>query len=475
MATALPDAEYLPEVPVSERIAHGGDLRRETPHELHAAWGASDDREDPVAILERQASERVPDLVPIRHARMATSAFAHFRGAAAVMAADLASTPSSGLQAQLCGDAHLLNFGIFATPERGLVFGLNDFDETLPGPVEWDIKRLAASVEIAARDLGFTDRERNVAVVATARAYREAMAEFADEGELDLWYQRLPSQALEERLRAAAKGAGKEVDRKVRKALHKDHLHAFDRLIECEDDDACFISQPPLLVPVEELLDEEQRARYVEVVQECLKQYRSCLLPHTRTMIERYRFMHIARKVVGVGSVGTRCWVMLMLGRDQSDPLILQLKEAKPSVLEPYTAPTPYETQGRRVVEGQRLMQTSADHLLGWYSLEAWDGVEHDFYVRQLWDGKASIDVSRLSPVGLRSYGEACGWTLARGHARSGDRFAMAAYLGDSDFFDHAIAEFADRYADTNADDHARLIAAIADGRLEASPEADVL
>ena len=475
MATALPDAEYLPEVPVRERIAQGGDLRRETPHELHAAWGASDDREDPVAILERQASERVPDLVPIRHARMATSAFAHFRGAAAVMAADLASTPSSGLQAQLCGDAHLLNFGIFATPERGLVFGLNDFDETLPGPIEWDIKRLAASVEIAARDLGFTDRERNTAVVATARAYREAMAEFADEGELDLWYQRLPSQALEERLRAAAKGAGKEVDRKVRKALHKDHLHAFDRLIECEDGDACFISQPPLLVPVEELLDEEERARYVEVVQDCLRQYRSCLLPHTRTMIERYRFMHIARKVVGVGSVGTRCWVMLMLGRDQSDPLILQLKEAKPSVLEPYTEPTHYETQGRRVVEGQRLMQTSADHLLGWYSLKAWDDLEHDFYVRQLWDGKASIDVSRLSPVGLRSYGEACGWTLARGHARSGDRFAMAAYLGDSDFFDHAIAEFADRYADTNADDHTRLIAAIADGRLEASPEADVL
>src|SRR5262249_4587557 len=265
-----------------------------------------------------------------------------------------------------------------------------------------------------------------------------------------------------------------EVDRKVRKALHKDHLHAFDRLIRAENGDACFISQPPLLVPVEELLDDAQRARYVEVIQEFLRQYRGCLLPHTRTMIERYRFMHIARMVVGVGSVGTRCWVILMLGRDQSDPLILQLKEALPSVLEPYAEPTVYEAQGRRVVEGQRLMQTSADHLLGWYGLTAWDNREHDFYVRQLWDGKASIDVSRLSAVGLRSYGEACGWTLARGHARPADRVALAAYLGDSDFFDHAIAEFAGRYADTNADDHARLVAAIADGRLEAAPEADV-
>jgi uncharacterized protein (DUF2252 family) len=474
MATRLPDAEYLPEVPLKERIARGVEFRGETPHEVHAAWEVTEDREDPIAILERQATQRIPELVPIRHARMASSAFAHFRGAAAVMAADLASTPAAGLQAQLCGDAHLSNFGIFATPERGLVFGLNDFDETLPGPIEWDLKRLAASVEIAGRELGFTDRERNAAVVATARAYREAMAEFADEGELDLWYQRLPSQALEERLSAAAKGAGKEVDRKVRKALHKDHLHAFERLIDCEGGEGCFLSRPPLLVPVEELLDDEQRERYVDVIQEFLRQYRGCLPPHTRTMIERYRFMHIARKVVGVGSVGTRCWVILMLGRDQSDPLILQLKEALPSVLEPHAAPTIYESQGRRVVEGQRLMQVAADHLLGWYELEAWDGLEHDFYVRQLWDGKASIDVSRLSAVGLRSYGEACGWTLARGHARSGDRFAMAAYLGDADFFDHAIAEFAGRYAETNAEDHTRLVDAIAEGRLEAAPDAEI-
>ena len=452
-------------------VSLGKAARARAPRSSHGTWQPADGGRDALGILVAQGQKRVQFLLPVRYARMAESPFAYFRGAAAVMASDLASTPTSGLEAQLCGDAHLLNFGMFATPERGLVFGLNDFDETLPGPIEWDLKRLAASVEIAARDLGFTDKDRSNAVVATARAYREAMAEFADEGELDLWYQRLPSQALQERLAAAAKGDAKEVDRKVRKALHKDHLHAFERLIDCKEGEGCFLSQPPLLVPVEELLDDEQRERYVEVIQDFLRQYRDCLTPHTRTMIERYRFMHIARKVVGVGSVGTRCWVILMLGRDQSDPLILQLKEAMPSVLEPYIAPTVYETQGRRVVEGQRLMQTSADHLLGWYALKAWDDREHDFYVRQLWDGKASIEVSRLSPVGLRSYGEACGWTLARGHARSGDRFALAAYLGDSDFFDHAIAEFADRYADTNAQDHARLVAAIADGRLEASPD----
>ena len=473
MATVLPDAEYLSEVPLSERIAYGEALRSDVPHELHASWQPGESREDPVAILESQAVQRIPELVPIRHQRMAASPFAHFRGAAAVMAADLATTPTAGLRAQLCGDAHLLNFGIFSTPERDLVFGLNDFDETLPGPIEWDLKRLAASVEIAARDLGFGHSERRRAVVATVRSYRDGMAEFADEGELDLWYQRLPSKALEERLSAAAKGAGKEVDRKVRKAMHKDHLHAFDRLITSEDGEARFVSQPPLIVPVEELLDDEQRARYVPVVQDFLRQYRDCLQPHTRAMIERYRFMHVARKVVGVGSVGTRCWVILMLGRDQSDPLILQLKQAMPSVLEPYTAPSVYESQGRRVVEGQRLMQTSPDYLLGWYRLTSWDGLERDFYARQLWDGKASIDVSRLSPVGLRSYGEACGWTLARGHARTGDRFAMAAYLGEDDSLDRAIAEFADLYADTNADDHARLVGAISEGRLPAEPEAD--
>jgi uncharacterized protein (DUF2252 family) len=412
-----------------------------------------------VEVLERQSTERIAELIPIRYGRMAASAFAFFRGGAALMAADLASTATSGLLAQLCGDAHLMNFGLFESPERSLIFGLNDFDETLPGPFEWDVKRLATSVEIAGRDLGFTDVDRAVAVLSTLRSYREAMHDFARQRDLEVWYARLPAKELRTRLKARADAkAGKEVKREVNRSLRRDHLRAFDRLLRSVDGEIRFVSEPPLLVPVEELLDDEQRERYVEVIHEFLRQYRQSLTPHLRALVERYRFMHIARKVVGVGSVGTRAWVVL----------VLQLKEAKRSVLEPYTVPTVYESQGRRVVEGQRFMQAASDHLLGWYHLRAWDGREHDFYVRQLWDGKASIDVARLSPAGLRAYGEACGWTLARGHARSGDRIAIAAYLGEKDSFDRAVAAFASAYADTNLADHARLVGAIDEGRVSA-------
>jgi uncharacterized protein (DUF2252 family) len=469
MATTLPRPEYLPDVSLRERIDVGKQLRREVPHELHASWSPSDARPDPISLLEHQAESRLPELVPLRHGRMASSAFSNYRGAAAAMAFDLAGTPTAGLHAQLCGDAHLLNFGIFSCPERTLMFGINDFDETLPGPIEWDVKRLAASVEVAARDLGFADQDRESAVVATARAYREAMIAFAEERELDLWYARLPSKKLRARLSADAK----EVKREERKGEHKDHLRAFDRLIARNGDDPRFVSQPPLLVPIEELLDDEQLGRFADISREFLTQYRGSLQDHTRAMMERYRYVHIARKVVGVGSVGTRCWVILMLGRDQNDPLILQLKEAQRSVLEEHTAPSVYASQGRRVVEGQRFMQTRPDFLLGWYRLTGFDGHERDFYVRQLWDGKASIDVNRLSPDGLAAYGEACGWTLARGHARSGDRIAMAAYLGKKDTFERAIAEFANRYADTNDEDHSRLLSAIAEGRVEAVSEDD--
>jgi uncharacterized protein (DUF2252 family) len=422
-----------------------------------------------VEVLERQSTERIAELIPIRYGRMAASAFAFFRGGAALMAADLASTATSGLLAQLCGDAHLMNFGLFESPERSLIFGLNDFDETLPGPFEWDVKRLATSVEIAGRDLGFTDVDRAVAVLPTLRSYREAMHDFARQRDLEVWYARLPAKELRTRLKARADAkAGKEVKREVNRSLRRDHLRAFDRLLRSVDGEIRFVSEPPLLVPVEELLDDEQRERYVEVIHEFLRQYRQSLTPHLRALVERYRFMHIARKVVGVGSVGTRAWVVLLMGRDAADPLVLQLKEAKRSVLEPYTVPTVYESQGRRVVEGQRFMQAASDHLLGWYHLRAWDGREHDFYVRQLWDGKASIDVARLSPAGLRAYGEACGWTLARGHARSGDRIAIAAYLGEKDSFDRAVAAFASAYADTNLADHARLVGAIDEGRVSA-------
>jgi uncharacterized protein (DUF2252 family) len=465
----LPDAEYLPPTSVSERAHHGEKLRKKVPLERHAEWKPRKKRADPIAILEQQSTSRMPDLVPLRYGRMAASPFAFYRGAAAVMAADLATTPVSGLTAQLCGDAHLMNFGLFATPERALIFGLNDFDETLPGPIEWDVKRLAASFEVAGRDLGLTAVERERAVLATVRSYREAILEFAEHRDLEVWYARLPAEDLRKELTArGGVGEAKVMKRDLRKALHRDHLAAFDRLVTIVDGEAQFVSNPPVLVPVEGLLDDEQRARYVEVIQSFLHQYRESLPPHIRGLMERYRFSHIARKVVGVGSVGTRCWAVLMTGRDESDPLILQLKEAQPSVLQPYTEQTVYESQGRRVVEGQRLMQAASDALLGWYRLKAWDDREHDFYVRQLWDGKSSVEIAHLSAAGFCAYGEACGWTVARGHARSGDRVAMAAYLGASHGFDSAIGEFAVRYADSNEADHARLVDAIARGQVVA-------
>jgi uncharacterized protein (DUF2252 family) len=471
-AEELPDAEYLPKQTLGERAARGKDLRREVPHDRHAAWAPSPGRPDPVTVLEQQSAERIPELIPLRYGRMVSSAFAFYRGGAAIMASDLAGTASPGLRAQLCGDAHLLNFGLFETPERSLIFGLNDFDETLPGPFEWDVKRLAASFEIAGRALGLSSADRESAVLATVRSYREAMLEFAERRDLEVWYARLPAEELQVKLASSADPTtAKEVRREVHKALHRDHLRAFARLLENVDGEVRFVSAPPLLVPVEELLDHDQRARYVEVVQAFLRQYRESLPPHLRHLLDGYRFAHIARKVVGVGSVGTRAWVVLMMGRDASDPLLLQLKEAKRSVLEPYTERSVYESQGRRVVEGQRFMQAASDHLLGWYRLQAWDGREHDFYVRQLWDGKSSIDVTRLTGKGLRAYGDACGWTLARGHARSGDRVAMAAYLGVGESFERAIAEFAARYADVNEADHARLVDAIDRGTIAASHE----
>jgi uncharacterized protein (DUF2252 family) len=466
----LPDAEYVVTASAAEREAHGKTLRRTVPLEQHGTWSPSPKRDDPIAILERQSAERLPDLVPIRYGRMVASPFAFYRGGAALMAADLAGTPTSGLQVQLCGDAHLMNFGLFETPERSLIFGLNDFDETLPGPFEWDVKRLAASMEVAARDLQLGHAERSTAVLATLAAYRKGMAGFAAMRDLDVWYARLPAKDLQARLEASASGKdGKEVERQVQRSLRRDHLRAFDRLLRVEGGEIRFASEPPLLVPAEELLDDEQRKRYVDAMRAFLTQYRQGLAPHLRALMERYRFVHMARKVVGVGSVGLRSWVVLFLGRDPSDPLLLQLKEAQHSTLEPWvSAPVRYDCQGRRVVEGQRFMQVASDPLLGWYRLHAFDGKFHDFYVRQLWDGKASIDVGKLSPAGLSAYGEACGWTLARGHARSGDRIAIAAYLGDGDAFDRAVAAFAVAYAEVNRTDHERLVAAIDKGRVSA-------
>ena len=463
----LPDAEYLPHTTVAERVARGRALRAEHPPARVAAWHPPAGRTDPVVVLQRQALSRIPELVPLRHRRMLESPFAFFRGGAGIMAADVSAAESPGLRAQLCGDAHLMNFGLFATPERTLVFGINDFDETLPGPVEWDVKRLAASLEIAARDLGLTAAERHGATVATVASYRTAMLEFAEMRNIDVWYARLPGQALEERLEHLSdKVSTKEVRRRVRRALERDHLKAFDRLIENRDGVPRFVADPPVLVPAADLLDGDARERYVGVVQEFLTQYRSGLAPDRRRLLESYRFVDMARKVVGVGSVGTRAWVVLFMGRDSGDPLLLQLKEAQASVLAPYAGASTHETEGRRVVEGQRLIQAASDHMLGSYRIRAFDGRLHDYYVRQLWDGKASIDLARLTAKGLTAYGDSCGWTLARAHARSGDRIALAAWLGQDDAFEQAMAGFAVDYADVNEADHARLQAAVDAGEV---------
>jgi uncharacterized protein (DUF2252 family) len=469
----VPEVEPLPSISVRERAARGLAARDRAPLARHGHWRPSAGRLDPIALLEQQAARREPSLVPIRHRRMAASAFAFFRGSAAVMAHDLADSAVTGLRAQLCGDAHLVNFGIFDTPERSHVFDINDFDETLPGPWEWDVKRLAASVEVAARDLGLADHERRRAVTATIRAYREQMAVFAGMGNLEVHYAHLDAVDVVARFDALG---GHKRDRRivahdVAKGLSRGHLTAFNKLVTGTGSDIRFRSDPPLLVPAIELLDDAGRRRYVAVVREFLAQYRDSLSDERRHLLDGYRFVEMARKVVGVGSVGTRAWVVLMTGRDEHDPLMLQLKEAKRSVLEPYAGRSRYTYKGQRVVQGQRSMQSASDPLLGWYRLRALDGRMHDFYVRQLWDGKASIDVGHLDADGLVVYAATCGWTLARAHARTGPRISIATYLGEDDEFDQAIADFASTYADLTEDDHARLVAAIATGRLPATDE----
>jgi uncharacterized protein (DUF2252 family) len=439
-------------------------VRRST----HAAWVAAADREDPVAILERQALSRVPELVPIRYGRMAVSPFAFFRGAAAVMAADLAATPDSGLRAQACGDAHLSNFGAFAAPDRRLVFDLNDFDESLPGPWEWDVKRLAASFAIAGRENGLKRKQRGAAVLSAARAYREAMRAFAAQGNLDVWYARLDVEAVMAEIEAEDPASVKRVRKGVAKARAKDSLRALEKLTHVVDGELRIRSEPPLIVPAEELMPAAETRDLRETFVHLLDAYRATLPADRRHLLDGYRFRHIARKVVGVGSVGTRAWVVLLTGADDGDPLFLQAKEAEASVLEPYVGHSRFKNHGRRVVEGQRLMQAASDIFLGWCPAVGFDGRSRDFYVRQLWDWKRSVEVERLTPRGLEVYGRMCGWTLARAHARSGDRVAIGAYLGAGDGFDRAIAEFAESYAEQSERDHAALVAAIDSGRIEA-------
>jgi uncharacterized protein (DUF2252 family) len=425
-------------------------------------------------VLEDQAKNRVPELVPIRYGRMLASPFTFFRGAAAIMAMDLAKTSQSGLYVQACGDAHLSNFGVFAAPDRRLVLDVNDFDETLPGPWEWDLKRLAASFAIAGRDRDFTPKETRTAVLTTAGAYREAMREFATKRNLDVWYARLDIEGLLADLaKVARKKQIKSAHKDVAKAHKKNSMKAFDRLVRVVDGEPRIISDPPLLVPARELLDDGQEQEYEERMREMLGRYRKSLKGDRRHLFDGYRFVEMARKVVGVGSVGTHAWVLLMMGRDGQDPLFLQAKEAEASVLEPYVGASEFKNHGERVVEGQWLMQAASDILLGWLPALGFDGQERHFYVRQLWDGKRSVDVDSLAPEGLAIYGRVCGWTLARAHARSGDRIAIGAYLGKSGTFDQAIADFSERYADQNELDYGRLADAAKSGRIEVETDLD--
>jgi uncharacterized protein (DUF2252 family) len=451
-----------------ERAAAGKAARAECPRSAHGGWEPLPDRRSPVEILAEQDATRVADLVPVRYGRMLDSPFTFYRGAAAIMAADLGVLPATGLNAQLCGDAHLSNFGGFMAPDRRLVFDINDFDETLPGPFEWDVKRLAASFSIGGRAREFEQDEYLAAVLAATRSYREAMRGFAAMRNLDIWYARVDIEETFERYRdTVSKSERKRARKLTAKARNKDSLRALARLTDRSDGKLRIASRPPVLVPIEEFAEGHSAAEVTARLEALLAEYRTTLDSENRRLVERYHYVDAGFKVVGVGSVGTRAWIALLLGRDDRDPLFLQVKEAGPSVLEPFAGASRYRQHGHRVVAGQRLMQAAGDVLLGWLTAEGLDGVTRDFYVRQLWDGKGSVDVDAMSPDAFEIYAQLCGWTLARAHARSGDPVAIAAYLGKGKSFDRAIADFAEDYADQNEADYAEVRKAVDDGRIE--------
>jgi uncharacterized protein (DUF2252 family) len=478
---------------VDERKAKGVGARDRTLPSSHSGWGPAADRPDPVALLEEQNLTREPDLVPVRHGRMMVSPFTFYRGAAKIMAADLASTPVAGLDAQLCGDAHLSNFGLFASPERRLLFDLNDFDETLPGPFEYDVKRMAASFMIASRNNGFAKADARAATKASVTAYREAMATFAQMGTMDIWYAHLAEDELMATVRSTVTGikkqaktaktgkqgkketqleklaelAEKRAEKTAAKAHTRDSLQALSKLCELADGKYQIVSQPPIVVPARDLA-----ATYglspkdvVPVLHQQFRAYRATLQDDRRHLLERFEIVDAARKVVGVGSVGTRAFIVLLQGRDAADPLFLQIKEATASVLEPHIRKSRYRQHGERVVQGQRMMQAASDIYLGWTK-----GVDvrRHFYWRQLRDMKGSAVVEDMIPLGLTYYARICGWTLARAHARSGDPVAIAEYLGASDAFDTSVTDFSERYADQNQKDYAEFVDAVRSGRLEA-------
>ena len=456
----------------ADRVARGKDARAVAPLESHAEFSPRAGR-DPVGLLLGQAASRVPELVPIRHGRMLVSPFTFYRGAALPMAADLAGTPASGLRVQLCGDAHLSNFGAFASPERNLVFDVNDFDETLPGPFEWDVKRLAASLAVASRDSGFPAKVRRKIALAGGEGYRTAMRGFAKQTFMDVWYAHVDIEPVLREFRSEMNAKGfKEAEKLLAKAHTSDSMKAVGKLTTMVDGQRRIISDPPMIVPVEEIFAGIQADQLYEQLRAILGKYRRTLESDRRHLLEQFTLVQVARKVVGVGSVGTRAWVVLMDAGDGVEPLFLQAKEAQPSVLAEYAGRSRYNNQGERVVAGQHLMQAQSDIFLGWTRVaNPLDGIDSDFYVRQLKDWKFSVPIELMLPQGMELYARLCGWTLARAHARSGDRVALAAYLGGSAKFGQAIADFAETYADQNELDYAALQAAVKDGKAEATTE----
>jgi uncharacterized protein (DUF2252 family) len=459
----------VPHFTPAERAARGKAARAELPRSAHAGWEPAPRRRDPIDLLEEQVQTRLPELGPIRYGRMLASPFAFFRGGASLMAADLADGPRTGLHAQLCGDAHLSNFGIFAAPDRRLVFSINDFDETLPGPFEWDVKRLAASLAVAGRERGFDDAIRRSAVTAAAREYREAMARFARMRNIHVWYARLDVASIRDQLGAGVSGKQmKRFQSNVASVRTKDSLRALAKLCRTVDGELRIVGDPPLVTPIEDVVAGAEQDHLEDVVRRMIRTYGRTLPRDRRHLFEGYRYVHAARKVVGVGSVGARTWILLLTGRDNTDPLFLQFKEAQASVLEPFLGKSRYGQHGQRVVEGQRMMQAAPDIMLGWERIITIDGQKRDFYIRQLWDSKGSPEVELMDPSGFEAYGRVSGWTLARAHARSGDRIAIGAYLGGGDAFDRAMASFAETYADQNERDYRALQEAVASGRVAA-------
>jgi len=444
---------------VAERRAEGKAARARAPRGPHAEWRPPPDRADPVAILHAQDATRLPEYVAIRYGRMSVSPFAFLRGADAVMAADLTTTPTSGIRAQLCGDAHISNFGMYASPERRLLFDINDFDETLPGPFEWDVKRLAASIVVAGRDQGFTGAQCREAALAALRTYRERISEYAELPDLDVWYAHVSAEDALAAARAAGGVRMRRPERAVAKARTRDNLQALDRFTTVVDGRRRIVDSPPLIVHVP-----AAEAAIEEAVRDAFAAYRRTLEDDRRVLLDRYDFVDMALKVVGVGSVGTRCLMGLFQGRDDQDPLFLQVKEAGPSVLEAYLGRSQFRNHAHRVVAGQRLMQAASDIFLGWVE----DAEGRCFYWRQLRDMKGSVEVADVAPRGLVALAGVCGWALARAHARAGDRLMLAGYLGRSDRFDRAIADFATSYGDQNECDYQRLLEAIAAGEVRA-------